>query len=60
MVGNKLISFITGTLFGMYVAQNYDVPNVKTYIQQKIVEFKELEEQRRINMENNNNNNTDR
>ena len=54
MFGNKLISFITGTLFGMYIAQNYDVPNVKNYIQQKMVEFKELEEQRRINRENNN------
>ena len=35
-MGN-LFSFISGTIFGAYMAQNYQVPDVNT----KIVEFKQ-------------------
>ncbi len=31
---NNLTSFIFGSIFGAYIAQNYDIPNVKTKIEE--------------------------
>tara|TARA_B100000212_G_scaffold245742_1_gene187642 strand:+ start:51 stop:185 length:135 start_codon:yes stop_codon:yes gene_type:complete len=31
---NNLTCFIAGSIFGAYVAQNYDVPNVKSKIEE--------------------------
>uniref|UniRef100_A0A251VI25 Uncharacterized protein n=1 Tax=Helianthus annuus TaxID=4232 RepID=A0A251VI25_HELAN len=37
-------SFMAGTLLGIYVAQNYDVPDVKTLANQALTTAKQLEE----------------
>lgn len=26
---NNILSFVVGTVSGMYIAQNYDIPNIK-------------------------------
>lgn len=39
----NLQSFVLGTLSGIYIAQNYDIPNVKI-ISDKVIEYiKDLE-----------------
>ncbi|KAF5819075.1 putative short transmembrane mitochondrial protein [Helianthus annuus] len=40
-------SFMAGTLLGIYVAQNYDVPDVKTLANQALTTAKQLEERYR-------------
>ena len=35
---NNIISFVVGTVSGMYIAQNYDVPNIKK-LGGKVVEY---------------------
>ncbi|KAF5729859.1 hypothetical protein HS088_TW20G00224 [Tripterygium wilfordii] len=37
-------SFITGTLFGIYVAQNYNLPNISNLANTGLVIFKLMEE----------------
>lgn len=37
-------SLMTGTVFGVYLAQNYDVPNIKKLINTGLVFAKHLEE----------------
>ncbi|KAH8938959.1 hypothetical protein BDL97_15G011100 [Sphagnum fallax] len=40
-------SFMAGTLLGVYIAQNYAVPNVKTLVTTGVVVAKQLETQYR-------------
>lgn len=37
-------SFITGTVFGIYVAQNYNVPNIRKLANTALVMAKHIEE----------------
>ena len=43
----RLISFTLGAIFGAYLAQNYDIGNVKTYGEQVIIYIKSLEKENR-------------
>ncbi|KAL8226951.1 hypothetical protein R6Q57_016783 [Mikania cordata] len=40
-------SFVAGTLFGIYIAQNYDVPDVKNLLNQALTRAKQFEERYR-------------
>jgi hypothetical protein len=40
-------SFMAGTLLGVYISQNYAVPNVKTLVTTGVVVAKQLETQYR-------------
>ena len=41
----RLISFTLGAIFGAYVAQNYDIGDVKTYGEQALTYIKKLEKE---------------
>lgn len=40
---SNFLSFIGGTLFGAYIAQNYDIPNIKKVSDELINYVKKLE-----------------
>ncbi|CAL0335179.1 unnamed protein product [Lupinus luteus] len=40
-------SFITGTVFGVYLAQNYEVPNIRKLADSALLTAKEYEEKYR-------------
>ncbi|XP_027344852.1 uncharacterized protein LOC113857252 [Abrus precatorius] len=40
-------SFIAGTVFGVYLAQNYQVPNLRKVADTAVVEAKQVEEKYR-------------
>ena len=44
---SNFITFLSGTIFGMYLAQNYQVPNIKTTSTLLINYLKALEKQER-------------
>ena len=44
---SNLFTFLGGTVFGMYLAQNYQVPNIKTTSTLLINYLKALEKQER-------------
>ena len=44
---NALASFATGTLVGVYVAQNYNVPNVRSAVDQARAYLEDFEETNR-------------
>jgi len=43
----RFISFTLGAIFGAYLAQNYDIGNVKTYGERAITYIKSLEKENR-------------
>ncbi|XP_022887657.1 uncharacterized protein LOC111403136 [Olea europaea var. sylvestris] len=40
-------SFIAGTVFGVYIAQNYNVPNIKKLFNEALYSAKQVEEKYR-------------
>ncbi|XP_022887107.1 uncharacterized protein LOC111402999 isoform X2 [Olea europaea var. sylvestris] len=40
-------SFISGTVFGIYIAQNYNVPNIKKVVNEALFSAKKVEEKYR-------------
>ena len=55
---SNFISFCVGTLFGAYLSQNYNLPDVKSSLNTLLEHVKKLEENNRTN--NNNNSNTNK
>tara|TARA_B100000674_G_C37092050_1_gene580713 strand:- start:292 stop:432 length:141 start_codon:yes stop_codon:yes gene_type:complete len=43
----RIFTFTLGAIFGAYVAQNYDIGDVKTYTEQAINYIKSLEKDNR-------------
>jgi len=44
---NKLITVVFGVFFGIYLSQNYNIPNIKYYCDKGYEYLKDLEEQNR-------------
>ncbi|KAK4340847.1 hypothetical protein RND71_039348 [Anisodus tanguticus] len=40
-------SFISGTVCGIYIAQNYNVPNIQKFIENALFKAKDVEEKYR-------------
>ena len=53
---SNFISFCVGTLFGAYLSQNYNLPDVKSSLNTLLEHVKTLEENNRTNNNNNSNN----
>ena len=53
---SNFISFLGGTIFGLYLAQNYQVPNVKATSMILLTYLKSLEKDFEDNENNNNDN----
>ncbi|GAU25574.1 hypothetical protein TSUD_260080 [Trifolium subterraneum] len=43
----RFFAFISGSLVGIYVAQNYEVPNIKKEADNLLLQVKEIEEKYR-------------
>ena len=50
---SHFFSFISGTVFGMYLSQNYDVPNIK-YLSTMFITYVKSLEKKQDDIENNN------
>ncbi len=53
MLNNPLVVFIAGTLFGAFVSQNYNIPNIENVFAQGVSAIKLLEEKLRKDGKNN-------
>jgi len=53
MLNNPLVVFIAGTLFGAFVSQNYNIPNIENLFAQSVNAVKILEEKLRKDGKNN-------
>ena len=53
MLNNPLVVFIAGTLFGAFVSQNYNIPNIENLFAQGVNAVKILEEKLRKDGKNN-------
>jgi len=53
MLNNPLVVFIAGTLFGAFVSQNYNIPNIENLFAQSVNAVKIIEEKLRKDGKNN-------